>query len=68
MDRYVKMTKIALTRFRFASHGCEQWDMPEVFIDFANMDDQSALLWNDNGKIWFFGGGHKWPKEVPGFW
>jgi hypothetical protein len=46
-------------------HGCEQWDMPEVFVDFANMNDQSALLWNDKGKIWFFGGGRGWPKEVP---
>ncbi|MHC4617421.1 MAG: SUMF1/EgtB/PvdO family nonheme iron enzyme [Planctomycetota bacterium] len=46
-------------------HGADQWDMPEVFIDFANMNDQSALLWNDNGTIWFFGGGRGWPEKAP---
>jgi hypothetical protein len=46
-------------------HGAQQWDMPDVFIDFANMNDQSALLWNDDGRIWFFAGGRGWPKQVP---
>jgi len=48
--------------------GAEEWDMPEVFVDFANMNDQSGLLWNDNGTIRFFGGGRGWPKQVPFKW
>src|SRR5258708_37052229 len=31
--------------------------MRELFLDFKNLNDQSALLWNDRGKIRFFGGG-----------
>jgi formylglycine-generating enzyme required for sulfatase activity len=50
-DRYSSMI---ITRLR---RGAEQWDMPELFYDIADIDDQSALLWNDNGKLWFFGGG-----------
>ncbi len=42
------------TRLR---HGAEQWDMPDVFVDLADMNEQSALLWNDSGTLWFFGGG-----------
>ncbi|HZI33460.1 MAG TPA: sialidase family protein, partial [Candidatus Binatia bacterium] len=38
-------------------YGAEEWDMPELFLDFTNVNDQSGLLWNDGGKIWFFGGG-----------
>ena len=38
-------------------HGAEQWDMPDLFYDLADVDDQSAVLWNDNGNLWFFGGG-----------
>ncbi len=49
-------------------HGSQQWDMPEVFVDFANMNDQSALLWNENGTLRFFGGGRGWPKNVPFRW
>ncbi|MBA3514031.1 MAG: SUMF1/EgtB/PvdO family nonheme iron enzyme [Pyrinomonadaceae bacterium] len=45
---------MVVTRLR---HGADQWDMPDLFYDLADMDDQSALVWNDNGKLWFFGGG-----------
>jgi hypothetical protein len=48
--------------------GARQWDMPELFVDFADMNEQSALLWNDRGRIWFFGGGRGWPKNVPFKW
>ena len=43
-----------VTRLR---HGSDQWDIPDLFYDLADIDDQSALVWNDNGRIWFFGGG-----------
>jgi len=49
-------------------HGSLQWDMPNLFVDFANMNDQSGLLWNENGILRFFGGGRGWPKEVPFRW
>jgi formylglycine-generating enzyme required for sulfatase activity len=45
---------MVVTRLR---SGAEEWEMPEVFYDRAGLNDQSALLWNDNGKLWFFGGG-----------
>jgi len=46
-------------------YGSEEWDMPEVFFDTQNGNDQSGLLWNDNGKIWFFGGGRYISDHVP---
>lgn len=45
---------MVVTRLR---NGAEQWEMPEVFYDRSGINDQSALFWNDNGKLWFFGGG-----------
>ncbi|MDI9545402.1 MAG: hypothetical protein ACOX59_03975 [Bacteroidales bacterium] len=46
-------------------HGSEDWDMPEVFFDTQFGNDQSGLLWNDKGKIWFFGGGRYISDYVP---
>jgi formylglycine-generating enzyme required for sulfatase activity len=45
---------MVVTRLR---SGAEEWELPEVFYDRSGLNDQSALLWNDNGKLWFFGGG-----------
>ncbi|HKX28572.1 MAG TPA: SUMF1/EgtB/PvdO family nonheme iron enzyme [Blastocatellia bacterium] len=47
-------TTMVVTRLR---RGTEQWDLPALFYDLADLNDQSALLWNDGGKLWFFGGG-----------
>ena len=49
-------TCMVVTRLR---RGAEQWDMPELFYKLSGLNDQSGLLWNDNGTIWFFGGGHE---------
>jgi hypothetical protein len=38
-------------------YGSEEWDLPELFFDFKDLNDQSGLLWRDGNKIWFFGGG-----------
>ncbi len=38
-------------------YGAEEWDVPELFFDFKDCNDQSGLLWKDGNKIWFFGGG-----------
>lgn len=46
-------------------HGSLDWDMPEVLFSTDGMNDQSGLLWNDNGHLWFFGGGRNISKYVP---
>ena len=51
---YLPCTTFVAVRRRF---GSDEWDMPSVFYDFADVNDQSALLWNDNGSVRFFGGG-----------
>lgn len=51
---YLPSTTFVAFRRRF---GSDEWDMPSVFYDFADVNDQSALLWNDNGSVYFFGGG-----------
>jgi len=42
------------TRLRY---GSDEWDTPAPFYDFADLNDQSALLWNDAGTVWCFTGG-----------
>ena len=46
-------------------YGSEQWDLPELFFDFENLNDQSGLLWNDGGTLRFFGGGRSGPAALP---
>jgi hypothetical protein len=46
-------------------YGSEQWDLPELFLDLEHYNDQSALLWNDNGTIRFFGGGRGMTPWLP---
>lgn len=55
-------TSFVQARLRY---GAEDWDMPELFFKTKGQNDQSALLWNDNGKIWFFGGGRNLSDMVP---
>ncbi len=47
-------TTMVVTRLR---NGANEWEIPELFYDRSGLNDQSALLWNDNGTLWFFGGG-----------
>ena len=47
-------TAFVSSRLRFGSN---QWDPPGVFMKFADVNNQSAMLWNDRGTINFFGGG-----------
>jgi hypothetical protein len=46
-------------------YGAEEWDLPELFFKTENYNDQSGLLWNDNGKIRFFGGGRNISDVIP---
>jgi len=38
-------------------YGAEDWDLPELFFNVKNFNNQSGLLWQDGNKTWFFGGG-----------
>ena len=42
-------------------YGAEEWDLPELFFDSADFNDQSGLLWTDGNTIRFFGGGRDNP-------
>jgi hypothetical protein len=46
-------------------YGAEEWDLPELFFKTENHNDQSGLLWNDNGTLRFFGGGRALSDAVP---
>lgn len=46
-------------------YGAEDWDLPELFFKTENFNDQSALLWNDQGVIRFFGGGRGLSDAIP---
>lgn len=46
-------------------YGSEEWDPPDLFFKTENYNDQSGLLWNDAGQIWFFGGGRALSDFVP---
>ena len=47
-------TCMVATRLR---RGAEEWDLPGLFYKLSGLNDQSVLMWNDNGTLWFFGGG-----------
>jgi formylglycine-generating enzyme required for sulfatase activity len=53
-SEYAPSTSFVATRLRFGSN---QWDAPELFYDFADVNDQLALLWTEGRKVYFFGGG-----------
>jgi len=55
-------TSFVQARLRY---GSEEWDLPELFFKTENYNDQSGLLWNDGGKIRFFGGGRALSDSVP---
>jgi len=37
-------------------HGSNDWDMPSSWPDMVDADDEAPIIWNDNGRIWFFWG------------
>lgn len=55
-------TRFAQARLRF---GAEEWEMPELFLDFEGFNDQSGLLWRDGDRVWFFGGGRGMSPWLP---
>ena len=47
-------TRFVQARLRY---GAEEWDPPELFMDFKPLNDQSGLLWREGNTVRFFGGG-----------
>jgi formylglycine-generating enzyme required for sulfatase activity len=52
---------IIVTRLR---RGVDQWDMPGLFHEVADLNEVSPLSFNDNGKLWLFYGS-RWLGDVP---
>ncbi len=52
-------------RLRF---GTDEWDMPSTFLDFADVDDTSPMLWKDKDTVWFFWGMGKLDSGFPFQW
>lgn len=46
-------------------YGAEEWDLPELFFDTYDGNDQSAMLWRDGDRMWFFGGGRSISDYLP---
>jgi len=51
---YLPNTTFLMARLRF---GSDRWDFPSLLYDFADVNEQSSLLWNDSGVLVHFGGG-----------
>lgn len=44
------------TRLRY---GADEWDMPDLLLDFADVDDHAPMLWTDGDSVRFFWGANK---------
>lgn len=53
------------TRLRF---GADQWDMPDMFLDFPDVNDAGPLLWNDNDTLRLFWASLKLKSGFPFQW
>lgn len=53
------------TRLRF---GADEWDAPDLFLDLPDVDDHAPMLWNDQGKLWFFWGSNRLDSGFPFQW
>ncbi|MEO8720446.1 MAG: SUMF1/EgtB/PvdO family nonheme iron enzyme [Ginsengibacter sp.] len=53
------------TRLRF---GADQWDMPDMFLDFPDVDDHAPLLWTDGDTLRLFWGANKLESGFPFQW
>ena len=51
---YLPNVAFIVTRLR---HGADRWDMPDFLLDFPDVTEESALLWNDTGTLHLFTGG-----------
>jgi formylglycine-generating enzyme required for sulfatase activity len=49
-------------------HGAEEWDMPNLFLDFPDVDDHAPMLWQDGDTLRFFWGANKLDSGFPFQW
>jgi len=50
------------SRLRF---GSDQWDMPDLLLDFPDVNDHAPLLWNEQNTLRFFWGNNKLESGFP---
>jgi formylglycine-generating enzyme required for sulfatase activity len=53
------------TRLR---HGADGWDMPDLFLDFADVNDHAPMLWRDGDSLRFYFGSNKLASGFPFQW
>ncbi len=53
------------TRLRF---GADAWDMPSLFLDFADANDHAPMLWTNGGTLRLFWGSNQLAAGFPFQW
>jgi len=53
------------SRLRF---GADEWDMQEMFLDFADVNDTSSLLWREGDTVYLFWGHTFYNRAYPFQW
>jgi len=53
------------TRLRY---GADEWDPQELFLDFADVNDTSSLLWREGGTVYLFWGHTFYNRAYPFQW
>jgi len=49
-------------------YGAAEWDFPEPFIDFPDVNDTSSCLWEENGRLYCFWGHTFYGRAYPFQW
>lgn len=65
VGEYSPDVALIATRLRF---GSDQWEMPSLLLDFADVNDHAPLLWNDRGKLFLFWGNTRLRGGFPFQW
>jgi hypothetical protein len=58
---------VALIALRLRA-GADQWDMPDMFLDFPDVDDHAPLLWTDGDTVKLFWGANELGSGFPFQW
>jgi hypothetical protein len=62
---YEPEVSLMATRLRF---GSDEWDFPEIMVNFPDVNDHAPLLWTDNNRIYLFWGNPRYPSAYPFQW
>lgn len=65
VDEVTPDVALLATRLRF---GADEWDMPELFLDFPDVDDHAPMLWRDGDTLRFYWGANKLDSGFPFQW